>query len=59
MGLGQFLKDVNVIFIINIQLELMSENPLEISGKDGTSGKHRAKRADLAEISGFSAFTSN
>jgi hypothetical protein len=31
------------------QLEIKSENPLKISGKGGTSGKHRRKRAKRAE----------
>jgi hypothetical protein len=31
------------------QLEIKSENPLKISGKGETSGKHRRKRAKRAD----------
>jgi hypothetical protein len=41
-------------------LEIKSGSPLKISGKGGMSGKHRRrKRAECAEIGGFSAFISN
>jgi hypothetical protein len=43
-------------------LEKKSGNPLKISEKGETSGKHirkKTKRADLAEINEFPAFISN
>jgi hypothetical protein len=38
------------------QLEIKTGNPLKISGKGGTSGRHSTKKAKNAEISRFSAF---
>jgi hypothetical protein len=57
--MGRFLKNVDEIFIINIQLEIKSGNSPKLSEKGETSGKHRAKGADLAEFSEFSAFNYN
>jgi hypothetical protein len=43
-------------FIEISQLEIKSGNPLKISGKGGTSGKHRRKKSGM---SGFPSFISN